>query len=106
MPGPQMVAAMETSREVRRLHPKVPICWGGYFASIYPDAALNARYVDFVARGQGEDTLIELLDALRGKRSLAHSPAYRAVMRGLKRRTRVWIRTPIRPGDAGCTPKS
>ena len=70
MPGPQMVAAMETSREVRRLHPKVPICWGGYFASIYPDAALNARYVDFVARGQGEDTLIELLDALRGKRSL------------------------------------
>jgi len=26
MPGPQMVAAMETSREVRRLHPKVPIC--------------------------------------------------------------------------------
>src|ERR1700756_5626344 len=70
MPGPQMVAAMETSREVRHLHPKVPICWGGYFASIYPDAALNARYVDFVARGQGEDTLIELLDALRGKRSL------------------------------------
>src|SRR5580692_8513037 len=49
MPGPQMVAAMETSREVRRLHPKVPICWGGYFASVYPDAALNARYVDFVA---------------------------------------------------------
>src|ERR1700756_529140 len=70
MPGPQMVAAMETSREVRRLRPKVPICWGGYFASIYPDAALNARYVDFVARGQGEDTLIELVEALRGKRAL------------------------------------
>ena len=70
MPGPQMVAAMETSREVRRLHPQVPICWGGYFPSIYPDAALNARYVDFVARGQGEDTLLELLDALRGKRPL------------------------------------
>src|SRR5580698_5523246 len=40
MPGPQMVAAMETSREVRRLHPEIPICWGGYFPSIYPDAAL------------------------------------------------------------------
>jgi len=68
MPGPQMVTAMETSRAVRRLHPEIPICWGGYFASIYPDAALNARYVDFVVRGQGEDTLLELLDALRGNR--------------------------------------
>jgi anaerobic magnesium-protoporphyrin IX monomethyl ester cyclase len=70
MPGPQMVAAMETSREVRRLHPEVPICWGGYFPSIYPDATLNARYVDYVVRGQGEDTLIELLQALRGERTL------------------------------------
>jgi anaerobic magnesium-protoporphyrin IX monomethyl ester cyclase len=69
MPGPQMVAAMETSREIRRLRPHVKIVWGGYFASIYPDAALNAKYVDFVVRGQGEDTLLELLDALRGKRS-------------------------------------
>ncbi len=70
MPGPQMVAAMETSREIRRLRPDVPIVWGGYFPSIYPDAALNARYVDFAVRGQGEDTLLEFLDARRGKRSL------------------------------------
>src|SRR5215469_2319251 len=55
MPGPQMVAAMEGSREIRRLFPKVPIVWGGYFPSIYSDATLNARYVDFVVRGQGED---------------------------------------------------
>jgi len=70
MPGPQMVAAMETSREIRRRYPGVPICWGGYFPSIYPDAALNARYVDYIVRGQGEDTLIELIDALRGNRRL------------------------------------
>jgi anaerobic magnesium-protoporphyrin IX monomethyl ester cyclase len=64
-----MVAGMEASREVRNLRPHVKIVWGGYFPSIYPDAALNAKYVDFVVRGQGEDTLIELLDAVRGKRS-------------------------------------
>ncbi len=69
MPGPQMVAGMEASREIRRLRPQVKIVWGGYFPSIYPDSALNAKYVDFVVRGQGEDTLLELLDALRGKRS-------------------------------------
>jgi anaerobic magnesium-protoporphyrin IX monomethyl ester cyclase len=70
MPGPQMVSAMEISREVRRLRPEIPIVWGGYFGSIYPDAALNAKYVDFVVRGQGEDTLLELLDGLRGGRKL------------------------------------
>ncbi len=70
MPGPQMVAAMELSREVRRLRPQIPIAWGGYFPSIYPDAALNARYIDYVVRGQGEDTLLELLAALRGQRAL------------------------------------
>jgi len=69
MPGPQMVAAMETSREIRKLRPHVKIVWGGYFPSIYPDTALNAKYIDFVVRGQGEDALLELLDALRGNRS-------------------------------------
>ena len=70
MPGPQMVSAMEASREIRRVRPHVKIVWGGYFVSIYPDAALNARYVDFVVRGQGEDTLLELLSALRSVGSL------------------------------------
>ena len=70
MPGPQMAAAMEASRKIREQRPHVKIAWGGYFPSIYPDTALNAKYVDFVIRGQGEDTLLELIDALRGMRSL------------------------------------
>ena len=70
MPGPQMASAMEASREVRAQRPKVPIAWGGYFPSIYADATLNAKYVDYAVRGQGEDTLLELLDTLRGKGKL------------------------------------
>ena len=71
MPGPQMAAAMEASREIRRVRPQVPIVWGGYFPSTYTDAALNAAYVDYAVRGQGEETLLELLDALRGTHDLA-----------------------------------
>jgi anaerobic magnesium-protoporphyrin IX monomethyl ester cyclase len=70
MPGPQMAAAIESCREVRLRHPKIPIVWGGYFPSIYGDATLNASYVDFAVRGQGEHTLLELLEAIRGQRSL------------------------------------
>lgn len=53
MPGPQMAAAVEGSREIRKLRPHVKIAWGGYFPSLYPDATLNAKYIDFAVRGPG-----------------------------------------------------
>ncbi len=65
MPGPQMVAAIPLCGSFRKRFPSVPIVWGGYFPSLYPDAALNADYVDFVVRAQGEDTFMELIAALR-----------------------------------------
>jgi anaerobic magnesium-protoporphyrin IX monomethyl ester cyclase len=71
MPGPQMVAAIGLCRAFREKHPRVPIVWGGYFPSLYPDTALNAGYVDYVIRGQGEDTILELLPAIRGARQFA-----------------------------------
>ncbi len=71
MPGPQMVAAIPLCREFRRTHPSIPIVWGGYFASLYTDAALNAAYVDFAVRGQGEETFLELIQALRTNRKYA-----------------------------------
>ncbi len=68
MPGPQLRQAVAVCRAFREKYPRVPIVWGGYFASLYTEASLNARYVDFVVKGQGEDTLLELIDALRGPR--------------------------------------
>ena len=71
MPGPQMVAAFPVCRWFKETYPQVPIVWGGYFPSIYPDTALNAKYVDFAVRGQGEDTFVELLAALEGDRKFS-----------------------------------
>jgi anaerobic magnesium-protoporphyrin IX monomethyl ester cyclase len=70
MPGPQTKSAVESCCELRRRFPQIPIVWGGYFPSNYTAAALNAPYVDFAVRGQGEDTVLELLDALRRNRAL------------------------------------
>lgn len=64
MPGPQVAPAIEIATIVRATHPQVPIVWGGYFPSLYPDSAINAPYVDYVVRGQGEETLLELLESL------------------------------------------
>src|SRR5512135_431129 len=71
MPGPQMVAAIPLCRSFRRKWPAVPIVWGGYFPSLYPDAALNADYVDFAVRAQGEETFTDLIAALRGNRDFS-----------------------------------
>src|SRR6266851_8693647 len=64
MGGPQLLSAIAVSKAIRERLPTVPIIWGGAFPTNCPDAALNAPYVDYAVRGQGEDTFVELLNAL------------------------------------------
>ena len=66
MPGPQVAPAIAASLSIRARRPDVPIVWGGYFPSLYTDAAINAPYVDYVVRGPGEQTLVELLGRTGG----------------------------------------
>ena len=68
MPGPQLVSAVPLSRALKQRFPDIPIIWGGNFGSLYPEPVLNAPYVDWVIRGQGENAFAELLDAIDGKR--------------------------------------
>jgi anaerobic magnesium-protoporphyrin IX monomethyl ester cyclase len=66
MGGPQLTSAIAVSRAIRDRAPAVPIIWGGAFPTVCPEAAINAPYVDYVVRSQGEETLGELLGALAG----------------------------------------
>src|SRR5690606_12793419 len=68
MPGPQLVSAVPLSRAVKERFPRLPIVWGGNFPSLYPAPVLNAPYVDWAVRGQGERTFVELLEVLDGER--------------------------------------
>jgi anaerobic magnesium-protoporphyrin IX monomethyl ester cyclase len=71
MGGPQLLSAIAVSKAIRERLPSVPIIWGGAFPTVCPDAALNSPFVDYAVRAQGEDTLIELLDALADGRDEA-----------------------------------
>jgi anaerobic magnesium-protoporphyrin IX monomethyl ester cyclase len=64
MGGPQLLSAIAVSKAIREKLPMVPIIWGGAFPTVCADATLNAPYVDYAVRAQGEDTLVELLQAL------------------------------------------
>jgi radical SAM superfamily enzyme YgiQ (UPF0313 family) len=63
MGGPQLTSAIAVSRAIRAHAPQVPIIWGGAFPTVCPEATLGSAYVDYAVRGQGEETLAELLDA-------------------------------------------
>jgi radical SAM superfamily enzyme YgiQ (UPF0313 family) len=78
MPGPQMVAALPVCRWFKEAYPHVPVVWGGYFPTLYPDTALRAKYVDLVVRGQGEETFQELVEGreLRSIRGLSFKDAF------------------------------
>ncbi len=71
MPGPQLAAAVPLTRRLRERYPRLPIVWGGYFPSLYPRPVLQAPYVDWIVRGQGEQTLVELLEVLGNRRDPA-----------------------------------
>ncbi|HKG91056.1 MAG TPA: radical SAM protein [Gemmatimonadaceae bacterium] len=68
MPGPQLVSAVPLARALKARHPRVPIVWGGNFPSLYPAPVLNAPYVDWAVRSQGEETFAELLEVMDGAR--------------------------------------
>ena len=68
MPGPQLAAAVPLTKRLKKRLPRVPVVWGGYFPSLYPGPVLAAPYVDWIVRGQGERTFLELLEVLEGRR--------------------------------------
>jgi radical SAM superfamily enzyme YgiQ (UPF0313 family) len=78
MGGPQLTSAIALSKAIRNQAPTLPIIWGGAFPTVCPEAAINAPYVDYVVRSQGEDTLSELLDAL-AERELEALPHIRGL---------------------------
>jgi anaerobic magnesium-protoporphyrin IX monomethyl ester cyclase len=71
MPGPQLANAVPLTMAVKARYPDIAIVWGGNFGSLYPEPVLNAPYIDWLIRGQGEQTFVELLEVLKGARDPA-----------------------------------
>jgi radical SAM superfamily enzyme YgiQ (UPF0313 family) len=59
------------SKAIKARFPALPIVWGGNFGSLYPEPVLNAPYVDWLVRGQGERSFVELIEVIEGRRDPA-----------------------------------
>lgn len=62
--GSQLNSALEIVRYIKKTSPQTAVVWGGVHATLFPDQVLAESSVDFVVRGEGEQTLAELADAL------------------------------------------
>lgn len=62
--------ALEICKKVRKKMPSLPIIWGGFHASLLSEQTIKHPLVDIIVRGQGEETIVELLDALKNKKSI------------------------------------
>ncbi|MBA7655600.1 hypothetical protein ES703_63506 [subsurface metagenome] len=52
---------------IKSAHPALPVVLGGIHPGMYPEHVLNSTSADFVIRGEGEVSLLKLVEALEGK---------------------------------------
>jgi anaerobic magnesium-protoporphyrin IX monomethyl ester cyclase len=62
--GPMIRETAEIAQAVKAWNPEFPVILGGWHPSLLPKQTLEAEYIDIVVRGQGEDTLLELVQHL------------------------------------------
>ncbi len=73
MTGPQIVPSVEMSRQIKKAT-KAPIVWGGPHPSLIPDQCVSEDYIDIVVAGEGEETSLDLANALKNGQPLADIP--------------------------------
>jgi radical SAM superfamily enzyme YgiQ (UPF0313 family) len=61
--GTPLKDAVAISRITKSFAPSVPVVWGGWHPSIYPEQCMREGYADYCVFGQGEMTFLELLEA-------------------------------------------
>lgn len=60
--GAPIKDAQVMSRKVKEAFPQIPVVWGGWHPSLFPEQTLNEWSIDVVVKGQGEITFTELLE--------------------------------------------
>lgn len=85
-------SAIKVAKIAKAINPAIRIIVGGQHPTLLPAEMLDYPEIDFVVRGEGEETVAELLDVLR-----VGSPDY-ASINGLSfRREGIIVNNPVRP---------
>jgi anaerobic magnesium-protoporphyrin IX monomethyl ester cyclase len=58
-----LLNCLEVAKIVRKYSPESKICFGGWHPTLYPEETLMQECVDYIVKGEGEDTFSELVKA-------------------------------------------
>jgi radical SAM superfamily enzyme YgiQ (UPF0313 family) len=61
----QIKNTLRLARIARDIDPAIPLVWGGTHPSMMAEQSLESDLVDFVVKGEGEQTLLELIRAVQ-----------------------------------------
>jgi len=64
----QIKNTLSLAEIARFIDPDIPLVWGGTHPSMMAEQTLESKLVDFVVKGEGEQTLLELVHALHEKK--------------------------------------
>src|SRR3989344_3140393 len=70
MIGHQINEGMDFAVKMKEKFPGILVLFGGAAPTILPEQFLGSEYIDIVVRGQGEQTTIEIAEALKNQGSL------------------------------------
>src|ERR1700749_1075270 len=59
--GPMIRETVEIAKAIKAWNADFPVIMGGWHPSLLPTQTLEASYIDYVVRGQGEESLLELI---------------------------------------------
>lgn len=63
--GTQLSNGLAIARHLREHYRKIPIIWGGAHATAIPRQTLENEFVDFIVWGEGEGSIVGLLDCIK-----------------------------------------
>ncbi len=89
--GPMIRETVDIAKSVKAWNPEFPVILGGWHPSLLPKQTLECEWIDIVVRGQGEETLLELVQHLETRSAIDLIPGI-----GFKRNEKL-IFTPERP---------
>ena len=57
-------------KKIKKLRPDVPVVWGGFHPTIFPDETISNPNIDIVAYGEGASMILPLTEALQNNKPL------------------------------------
>ena len=76
---PEVLHAIKISEFIKKTHPQLPIVWGGWHATLFPEQTVQSELVDYVIIGDGDELIVDLANKLRAKK-----PAKNRLLRNKK----------------------